>query len=84
MSQKSINLEKTVHALCTADPELVPVLASIGFTEIVKPIMLTTVGKVMTIPKGAAMRGLHLERIILALEEHGYLIENNPQEDKKS
>jgi hypothetical protein len=41
------------------------------------------VGKVMTIPKGAAMRSMDLAAIIEVLESRGYRIENDPREEKK-
>ena len=74
---KTIDLSKTVNELCTQDPELLPILASLGFTEIVKPLMLSTVGKIMTIPKGASMRGIDLEVIRAALTAHGYEIQES-------
>jgi len=75
MAKKTINLEKTVHFLCLHDPGLVPILAEIGFTEILKPIMLNTVGKIMTLPKGAAMRKIELSKVVAILKEHGYTIQ---------
>jgi hypothetical protein len=83
MEQKTIDLKKTVHDLCAGDPDLAPILAQIGFTEILKPIMLNTVGKVMTLPKGAQMRGIKLETIIGTLQSHGYELVNNPQEETR-
>lgn len=82
MTNKTIDLQKTVHALCSENPELVHILAGLGFTEIVKPIMLSTVGKVMTLPKGASMRSLDISTITTALEEKGYQVVNKPQEEK--
>lgn len=76
MPNKTIDLQKTVNTLCSEDPDLVPILAQIGFTEIVKPIMLATVGKVMTLPKGAAMRALDISTIVQELEARGYRIIN--------
>ncbi len=75
MAHKTINLGKTVHFLCSQDPDLIPILAELGFTEILKPIMLNTVGKVMTLPKGAAMRGIELAKVVETLKEHGYTIQ---------
>ena len=82
MKERIIDLDKTVHALCSADAELAPILAGVGFTEIVKPIMLTTVGKVMTIPKGAAMRNIDLQMVIKALEERSYTVVRKSQEER--
>jgi hypothetical protein len=69
---KTIDLSKTVNELCTLDPALIPILAGMGFTEIVKPLMLSTVGKIMTIPKGASMRGIDLKVIRATLVAQGY------------
>ncbi len=77
---KTIDLEKTVYDLCSSNPELAPLLASIGFTEIVKPMMLATVGKFMTIPKGAAMRDINMEIIRQILEANGFEILDTTQE----
>lgn len=83
MEQKTIDMQKTVHALCSADPQLAPILAEIGFTEILKPIMLNSVGKVMTLPKGAAMRGIKLETIIGTLRSHGYQVVGTTEEETR-
>jgi len=76
-AMKTIDLSKTVKELCTQDPELIPILAGMGFTEIVKPLMLSTVGKIMTIPKGASMRGIDLQVIRATLTAHGYEIQED-------
>ena len=82
MNRKPIDLRKTVHELCSADPELTFLLAELGFTEILKPIMLNTVGKIMTVPKGAAMRGIELTMIVQTLEARGYTVIDPRQEEK--
>lgn len=77
---KVVDLSLTVNQLCTADPELIATLASIGFVEIVKPMMLATVGRVMTIPKGSAMRKLDLEVVKEQLRQHGYTVIDQQKE----
>jgi hypothetical protein len=74
MAEKILDLNKTVHELCTADPNLLPILAEAGFSEITKPGMLATAGRFMNIPKGAALRKLDLETIKRTFESHGYTI----------
>lgn len=69
---KTIDLELPVHTLCTRHPELVGVLEQLGFTDITKPGMLSTAGRFMTIPKGAALKKLDLEMIKAALAAQGY------------
>ena len=45
---------------------MVEIMASLGFTEITKKAMLLSVGHVMTIPKGATMKGIAMEKIVKA------------------
>lgn len=74
MAEKALRLDKTVYDLCASDPKILPILAEAGFSEITKPGMLNTVGRFMTIPKGAAMRKLDLTTIKKTFEKHGYTI----------
>lgn len=67
-----IDLTRSVHSLCQEYPELVGILEALGFKEITKPGMLSTVGRVMTIPKGAAMRGISMDGIRSALLANGF------------
>jgi hypothetical protein len=74
MADKILDLNRTVYELCTADPEILSILAEIGFTEITKPGMLATAGRFMKIPKGAALKKLDMEAIKQAFSERGYII----------
>lgn len=71
---KTIDLSKTVFELVQADPDLIEVMKELGFAQIANPTMLKTVGKVMTLPKGATMRGLDLSEIKSELRRRGYTI----------
>lgn len=51
---KTLDLSQSVYTLCAKNEELAVILKQIGFTDITKPGMLTTAGRFMTIPKGAA------------------------------
>lgn len=50
---KKIDLNKTVFELTEQYPELIDIMTGLGFTEITKKPVLNSVGKIMTIPKGA-------------------------------
>ena len=76
MDDKILDFKKSVHELCGEHPDLVPVLAELGFTDIVKPGMLQTAGRFMTIPKGAALKKIDLEKIKQAFQNHGYKIKS--------
>ena len=72
MGNKRIDLGRSVHALCSEYPELLEVMKDLGFKDIVMPGMLSTAGRIMTIPKGAAMKKIDLNVIIQRLKREGY------------
>ncbi len=69
---KKLDLHKTVFELTQEYPELVQIMAELGFTEITKAPMLHSVGKVMTIPKGANMKHISMADVAATLTEHGF------------
>lgn len=74
MEGKIVDFTKTVYQLCTADPDIGGILSEAGFVDVVKPGMLTTAGRFMTIPKGAALKGIDMERVRQIFAAHGYAI----------
>jgi len=74
MSAKIIDFNKSVYELCNEDSELTQIMEEIGFKDIIKPGMLNTAGRFMTIPKGAAMKKLELESIKQLFKDYGYEI----------
>ena len=60
---KSIDLRKSVFDICQEYPEIPDLLFELGFHDIVKPGMLHTAGRFMTIPKGAAMKKIDLMQV---------------------
>lgn len=73
---RAIDFSKTVYELCKEYPELPHILDEMGFHDIIKPGMLLSVGRFMTIPKGAAAKNIDMEKIRTILYEHGYEIIN--------
>ncbi len=69
---KIINLSRSVYELCTEFPELIEFMKASGFTDIVKPGMLTTAGRFMTLPKGAKMKDISLDTLIERLQALGF------------
>ncbi len=49
-------------------------MQELGFTDITKPGMLNTAGRFMTLPKGAAMKGISLDAIKAAFEKSGFTV----------
>lgn len=75
---KILNLEKSVYELTSEHPELIAVMESLGFKEITKKGMLTSVGRIMTIPKGAKMKKIPMEKVIDAFREAGFSVTGAP------
>ncbi|HHY83417.1 MAG TPA: DUF1858 domain-containing protein [Clostridiales bacterium] len=71
---KQIDFSKTVYDLCQQDPEIIGIMKDLGFDSITNPAMLKTAGRFMTIPKGAQMKSIPLEKIKAAFESKGYQI----------
>ena len=69
---KVLDLDASVFSLCEKYPELPVILHDIGFSDITKPGMLNTVGRFMTLTKGAAMKKISVETIVNTLREHGF------------
>ncbi len=72
--EKIIDLKKTVYELVQEHPELAQIMAELGFSSITNPAMLKTAGRVMTLPKGAAMKGKDLEEIKAELAKRGFAV----------
>ncbi|HKL84121.1 MAG TPA: DUF1858 domain-containing protein [Bacilli bacterium] len=72
MQIKTININESVHEVVSKDERVKTLLFELGFKEIIKPAMLQTVGKIMTIKKGAAMRGINLDVVKQKFEENGF------------
>ena len=73
--KKSIDFSRSVYELVTEYPELADVMDELGFSEVKKPAMLHSVGKLMTIPKGAKMKGVEMLDVVAALIKAGFAIE---------
>ena len=75
--KKKIDLTKTVFELTREYPDLIEIMAGLGFTEIRKEPVLHSVGKLMTLPKGAKMKKIPWKTLAKALEEEGFILEGD-------
>lgn len=75
--EKKINLSESVSALTQLYPDLIDIMAELGFGEIRNSIERNSLGKLMTIPNGAKMKGVDLALIINALKNKGFTIEGS-------
>ncbi len=73
---KQLDMKKSVYDLCMEYPELKQIMSDIGFTEITRKAALLTAGRVMTIPKGAEVKGIPMNRVLTVLRGCGFEIVN--------
>jgi hypothetical protein len=71
---KEVDFSKNLFDLVTEYPEIKDIMSRLGFTAINKPGMLQTAGRYMTIPKGAQMKKIPLDKIIQAFESQDFLV----------
>lgn len=71
---KVLKLKESVYDNVKENPEVSDILRELGFTDIVKPGMINTAGRFMTIPKGASMKGIELEKVKEAFKNKGFEI----------
>lgn len=74
IDMKPLDLSRSVYDLIKEYPELQQIMYDLGFTEINKKAMLHSVGKIMTIPKGAKMKGISMLDLISTLTSKGFKI----------
>lgn len=72
---KKIKLNTCIYDLVKKYPELKGILFEIGFIDILKPGIIESMGRFITIEKGVEAKGFDIETVIELLEERGYSIE---------
>lgn len=72
-----LDLSKSVYELCKHYPELINIMVDMGFVDIQKKHVLNTMGRIMTIPKGAIVKGIPMSTVIAKLISAGFEIEGN-------
>ena len=73
--EKKLDLSKSVYDLVKEYPEVADIMKELGFSEITNKVMLNSVGKIMTIPKGAKMKGVSMIDIVGAFMKAGFILE---------
>ena len=73
--EKKLDLSKSVYDLVKEYPEVIDIMKGLGFSEITNKVMLNSVGKIMTIPKGAKMKGVSMIDIVGAFMKAGFTLE---------
>ena len=70
--EKIIDFSVPIKELAEEYPDFIQIMYDCGFTRIKIPGLLSTVGRVMTIPLGAQAMKIDLDKIKQAFEDKGY------------
>lgn len=70
-----ISLTTPVHDLVVAHPDIVPIMVAMGLDGVTQPGLLNTVGRLMTLEKGARMKHIPLTQLIETLTQAGFEVE---------
>ncbi|MBT9177204.1 MAG: hypothetical protein DDT20_01535 [Firmicutes bacterium] len=73
---KQVSTKESIYKITSDHPELVAIMAELGFRDITLPGMLQTVGRVMTLEKGSKVKGVPMSRIKEVLSERGFELVN--------
>ena len=80
---KILDLDKPVYELAKEYPDFIDIFASLGFADIKNPVMLNSMGRIITVNKGSKMKKIPLEKIKEVFIEHGYEINGDSEESKE-
>lgn len=67
-----ISLETPVRDLVNAHPDIVAVMVAMGLDGVTDPKLLNTVGRFMTLAKGAKMKHIAIEDLTATLAQAGF------------
>jgi predicted transcriptional regulator len=71
---KEININSTIYELTEKFPELIEILAEIGFIGVKNSFLRNTVGKKTNLVQGCKVQGKNIKDIISKLEEKGFVV----------
>lgn len=80
---KILDLDKPVYELAKEYPDFIDIFASLGFADIKNPVMLNSMGRIITVNKGSKMKKIPLEKIKEVFAEHDYEIKGDSEESKE-
>lgn len=71
---KELDLSKTIYELAKNDSEFINHMVTLGFEGVVEGVTLQTVGRVMTLRKGAKVKKIPIEEVVDYFKKQGYNI----------
>ncbi|MCG4282908.1 DUF1858 domain-containing protein [Lacticaseibacillus saniviri] len=75
----TISLHMPVNELVATHPDIIPVMVGMGLDGVTNPALLNTVGRFMTLEKGARMKHIPLEELTKQLVAAGFEVSADEQ-----
>lgn len=75
MENRVIHKNRSIMELVHEYPEIAEIMAEIGFTDVLKPGMLQTVGRFMTLEKGSRMKDIDWNTVVDTFSDYGFTVE---------
>lgn len=72
MERATFSARTTIYELAQQYPGIPALMAELGFQDILKPMMLQTAGRYMTLEKGARLKGIEWTTVVEFFAEHGF------------
>ncbi len=69
-----LDMNESVYHLTQEHQDLIEILAELGFSEIKNPVLRKTLGRQMTLPRGAKVKGISWLHVVEGLKKAGYLL----------
>ena len=71
---EQFNSNDSLYKIITKYPNIKEIMRDLGFKDVVKPGMLQSVGRIMTIKKGCMMKSIDYETVKQTFLENGFKI----------
>ena len=79
----SISIDTRVYTMVKTYPKTQEAMIACGFHDILKPGMLNTLGKIMTLRKGAKLKKIPFETMYEIFREYGFHLVNEKQKNTR-
>ncbi len=72
--EKVLKMDESIFELVDRHPEVIDIMVELGFHDIVKPGMLQTAGRFMTLSKGFKLKKIDKDTARLIFQQHGFKV----------
>ena len=72
-----LNSKMSIYDMIKQYPEISDIMVELGFESIIKPGMLASMGKVMTLEKGSKMKNIEWDLIVKTFDKFGFEVQRS-------